>query len=66
VKICVKNQQMQQLIFIQFIMYGSSYMFRHYVAILKWFIYFFAHQNMVVCVKFVIDLFYYYEKKQNI
>jgi hypothetical protein len=34
VKICVKNQQMQQL-FIQFIMYGSSYMFHHYIAIFR-------------------------------
>jgi hypothetical protein len=34
VNICVKNQQMQQL-FIQFIMYDSSYMFRHYIAILR-------------------------------
>jgi hypothetical protein len=31
---CVKNQQMQQL-FIQFIMYGSSYIFRHYIAIFR-------------------------------
>jgi hypothetical protein len=30
--ICVKNLQIHQL-FIQFIMYGSSYMFRHYIAI---------------------------------
>jgi hypothetical protein len=29
----MKNQQIQQL-FIQFIMYGSSYMFQHYIAIL--------------------------------
>jgi hypothetical protein len=29
-----KNQQMQQL-FIQFIMYGSSYMFRDYIAIFR-------------------------------
>jgi hypothetical protein len=29
-----KNQQIHQL-FIQFIMYGSSYMFRHYIAILR-------------------------------
>jgi hypothetical protein len=29
-----ENQQTQQL-FIQFIMYGSSYMFRHYIAILR-------------------------------
>jgi hypothetical protein len=34
VNICVKNQQMEQL-FIQFIMYGSSYMFRHYIAIFR-------------------------------
>jgi hypothetical protein len=34
VNICVKNQQIHQL-FIQFIMYGSSYMFRHYIAILR-------------------------------
>jgi hypothetical protein len=34
VNICVKNQQMQQL-FIQFIMYGISYMFRYYIAILR-------------------------------
>jgi hypothetical protein len=34
VNICVKNQQMQQLL-IQFIMYGSSYMFRHYITILR-------------------------------
>jgi hypothetical protein len=32
--ICVKNQQLQQL-FIQFIMYGSSYMFRYYFSILR-------------------------------
>jgi hypothetical protein len=32
VNMCVKNQQMQQL-FIQLIMYGISYMFRHYIAI---------------------------------
>jgi hypothetical protein len=31
---CVKNQQIHQL-FIQFIMYGSSYMFRHYIAIFR-------------------------------
>jgi hypothetical protein len=30
----VKNQQMQQLL-IHFIMYGSSYMFRHYIAIFR-------------------------------
>jgi hypothetical protein len=29
-----ENQQIQQL-FIQFIMYGISYMFRHYIAIRK-------------------------------
>jgi hypothetical protein len=34
VNICVKNQQMQQL-FIQFINYGSSYMFRHYIVIFR-------------------------------
>jgi hypothetical protein len=34
VTICVKNQQTQQL-FIQFIMYGSSYMFRHYTAVFR-------------------------------
>jgi hypothetical protein len=35
VNVCVKNQQIQQL-FIQFIDYnGSSYMFRHYIAIFK-------------------------------
>jgi hypothetical protein len=34
VNICVKNKKMQQL-FIQFIMYGISYMFRHYIAILR-------------------------------
>jgi hypothetical protein len=33
VNICAKNQQMQQL-FSLLIMYGSSYMFRHYIAIL--------------------------------
>jgi hypothetical protein len=32
--ICVNNQQTHQL-FIQLIMYGSSYMFRHYIAILR-------------------------------
>jgi hypothetical protein len=30
----MKNQQMQQLFF-QFIIYGSSYMFRHYISIFK-------------------------------
>jgi hypothetical protein len=30
----MKNQQMQHL-FIQFIMYGSSYMFRYYIAIFR-------------------------------
>jgi nitrate/nitrite transporter NarK len=30
----MKHQQMQQL-FIQFIMYGISYMFWHYIAILR-------------------------------
>jgi hypothetical protein len=34
VHICVKNQQIHQL-FIQFIMYGSCYMFRHFIAILR-------------------------------
>jgi hypothetical protein len=34
VNICVKNQQIQQL-FIQFIMYRISYMFRRYIAILR-------------------------------
>jgi hypothetical protein len=34
VNICVKNQQINQL-FIQFIMYGSSYMFRYYIAIIR-------------------------------
>jgi hypothetical protein len=34
VNICVKNQQIHQL-FIQFIIYGSSYMFRHYIAIFR-------------------------------
>jgi hypothetical protein len=35
VNICMKNQQIHQL-FIQFInLYGSSYMFRHYIAILR-------------------------------
>jgi hypothetical protein len=35
VNIYVKNQQMQQL-FIQFINYAcSSYMFRHYIAIIR-------------------------------
>jgi hypothetical protein len=29
-----KNQQMQQL-FIKFIMYGSSYMFRHYITLFR-------------------------------
>jgi hypothetical protein len=31
---CVKNQQIHQL-FSFLIMYGSSYMFRHYIAILR-------------------------------
>jgi hypothetical protein len=31
---CVKPQQIHQS-FIQFIMYGSSYMFRNYIAILR-------------------------------
>jgi hypothetical protein len=31
---CVKNHHMHQLFF-QFIMYGSSYMFRHYIAIFR-------------------------------
>jgi hypothetical protein len=35
VKICVKNQQIQQLFIQLLIMYGSSYMFRHYIAILR-------------------------------
>jgi hypothetical protein len=36
VNVCVENQQMQKL-FIQFVnyIYGSSYMFRHYIAILR-------------------------------
>jgi hypothetical protein len=34
INICVKNQQMQQL-FSLLIIYGSSYMFRHYIAILR-------------------------------
>jgi hypothetical protein len=34
INICVKNQQMQQL-FIQLIMYDSSYMFRHHIAIFR-------------------------------
>jgi hypothetical protein len=34
VNICVKSQQMQQLFF-QFIIYGGSYMFRHYIAIFR-------------------------------
>jgi hypothetical protein len=33
-KICLKNLQIHQLL-IQFIIYGSSYMFRHYIAILR-------------------------------
>jgi hypothetical protein len=33
-RICVKNQQIHQL-FVQFIMYGISHMFRHYITILK-------------------------------
>jgi hypothetical protein len=35
VNICVKNQQMQQLFIKLLIMYGSSYMFRHYIAIFR-------------------------------
>jgi hypothetical protein len=34
VNICLKNQQIHQLV-IKLIMYGSSYMFRHYIAILR-------------------------------
>jgi hypothetical protein len=34
VNICVKNQQMHQL-FSLLIMHGSSFMFRHYIAILR-------------------------------
>jgi hypothetical protein len=34
INICVKNQQIHQL-FIQFINYGSSYMFWHYIAIFR-------------------------------
>jgi hypothetical protein len=34
VNICVKNHHVHQL-FIQFINYGISYMFRHYIAILR-------------------------------
>jgi hypothetical protein len=34
INICMKNQQIHQL-FIQLIMYGSSYMFWQYIAILR-------------------------------
>jgi hypothetical protein len=30
-----ENQQMHQLLFNLLVMYGGSYMFRHYIAILK-------------------------------
>jgi hypothetical protein len=35
VNICVKNNKYTNYLFSLLIMYGSSYMFRHYIAILK-------------------------------